>query len=128
MTTADISMVTKGAQFLAIMLLCAYFFYQAYEIYTAKDKWASTFYSNYGSFESWWNKQFKRTVMNEFAYTMPDQRELYPYKAKVALFYGYACAFGSLLLFTGEKWASLILMISGSAYALIIHGPIQAKT
>ena len=66
--------------------------------------------------------------MKEFAYTMPDQKELYPYKAKVALGYGYACAFGSLLLWTGEKWASIILMISGAVYGLIIHGPMQAKT
>uniref|UniRef100_A0A7S3MNW6 Uncharacterized protein n=1 Tax=Favella ehrenbergii TaxID=182087 RepID=A0A7S3MNW6_9SPIT len=110
------------------MLLCAYFAYQAFEIYSSKDKWASQFYSNYGSFESWWNKQFKRTIPKEFAYTLPDQKLLYPYKAKAALLFGYCCAFGSLLLWSGEKWASLILMIPDAAYALVIHGPMEGKT
>ena len=65
-------MVIKVLQMVAILLLCAYFLYNCYEIYNAKDKWASSFYSAYGNFESWWNKQFKRRLMNEFAFTAPD--------------------------------------------------------
>lgn len=85
-------------------------------------------YSSYGAFESWWNKQYKRLLMNEFAYTMPDQKELFPYKAKVTVGFGYAFAFGSMLLLTGEKFASLIIFIAGGVYAAVIHGPMQAKT
>ena len=125
---SEVGIIGKGLQFIALLLLCAYFCFQAYEIYTNKNKWASSFYSSYGSFETWWNKNFKRTVMNEFAYTMPDQKLLQPYKTKAALVYGYGNAFGSLLLLTGEKWASLILMIPAVAYALVIHGPIEQKT
>ena len=37
-------------------------------------------------------------------------------------------AFGSLLLLTGEKWASLLLMIPFAVYSFVVHGPIEAKT
>ena len=67
-------------------------------------------------------------MMKEFAYDMPDQKELRPYRAKLALFMGYACAFGSLLLWTGEKWAAFILLIPQCLYALVIHGPMHQKT
>ena len=59
-------------QLVAVVLFTAFFLYQCYEIYSHQDRWVSSFYSSYGAFESWWNKQFKRTIMNEFAYTMPD--------------------------------------------------------
>lgn len=59
---------------------------------------------------------------------MPDQKELRPYKAKAALIMGYGCAFGSLLLWTGEKWAALILIIPQFLYAAVLHGPLHAKT
>ena len=108
--------------------MCAIFAYQAFEIYTKKDKWASNFYSSYGTFESWWNRSFKRELMNEFAYSMPDQKELQPYKAKAALIFGYGLGFGSLLLWTGEKFASLILVIPAFLYAIILNGPTYAKT
>ena len=125
---AEVSMCTKVIQFIACALLCSFFFYQVYEIYQNKDKWASNLYSTYGAFESWWNKQFKRTLMNEFAYTMPDQKELYPYKAKATLIFGYVCAFGSLLLLTGEKFAVLLLIWPQLIYSIIFHGPMYAKT
>ena len=99
-----------------------------YEIYTHKERWASNFYSSYGSFETWWNKNFKRTLMKEFAYTMPDQKELYPYKQKAAVVAAYVWGFGSLLLWTGEKFAALLLLFPHVAYTLILHGPLQAKT
>ena len=111
-----------------MVLLTAFFLFQAYEVYASKEKWASTFYSSYGSFESWWNKQFKRTLMPEFAYTMPDQKELYPYKNKAALFFAYFYAFGSLLLLTGEKFASVIIMAAAIVQAIVSHGPMYAKT
>ena len=66
--------------------------------------------------------------MNEFAYSMPDQKELQPYKAKAALIFGYGLGFGSLLLWTGEKFASLILVIPAFLYAIILNGPTYAKT
>jgi len=66
--------------------------------------------------------------MTEFAYTMPDQKELYPYKAKVGIIFGYCCAFGSLLLWTGERWAALILLIPHVIYSIVINGPTYAKT
>ena len=121
-------MPRKAAQLIATLLFTAFFLYQSYEIYSNKDKWASSFYSAYGAFESWWNKQFKRLIMKEFAYTMPDQKELQPYKAKVALGMGYGCAFGSLLLWTGEKWAAMILLIPQILYSAIVNGPLHAKT
>ena len=124
----EVSFFRKILQFLACLLLCSFFLYQAFEIYQRKDKWASNLYSTYGAFESWWNKQFKRVIMNEFAYTMPDQKELYPYKAKATLVYGYVCAFGSLLLLTGEKYATLLLVYPQIFYSVIFHGPMYAKT
>ena len=59
---------------------------------------------------------------------MPDQREMYPYKAKVALALGYAYGFGTLLLLTGEKWAALILCIPHLIVSVITNAPSQAKT
>ena len=124
----EVSIAVKAMQFLAVLLLTAYFAHTSYQIYSARDKWASTFYSAYGNFESWWNKQFKRILWNEFAYSMPDQKELYPYKAKVALILGYCNAFGSLLLITGEKWAALILLVPQVVQTLVVNGPSFAKT
>ena len=121
-------MMRKAGQFIATILFTAVFIYQAYEIYSNKDKWASSFYSAYGSFETWWNKQFKRVMMKEFAYDMPDQRIFNPYRAKIAMGMGYCCAFGSLLLWTGEKWAAMILLIPQIIYSAIINGPLHAKT
>jgi len=124
----EVSFIVKVFQFVAVVLLTAFFCFQAYDIYANKDRWASTFYSNYGIFESWWNKQFKRTLMKELAYDMPDQKVLFPYKAKSAIFFGYFCAFGSLLLWTGEKFSSLILLVPAIVHGAIVHGPMQAKT
>ena len=66
--------------------------------------------------------------MNEFAYSVPDQKDLYPYKAKAAIIFGYCCAFGSLLLWTGEKWAALILMVPHFILSMVTNGPTYAKT
>ena len=108
--------------------MCSYFIYQAYEIFMNKDKWASSLYSAYGNFETWWNKHFKRLVMEEFAYTMPDQHDLYPYKAKITLGLGYLFGVGSLLLLTGEKWSALIICIPHLIVSVITNAPSQAKT
>ena len=93
-----------------------------------KEKWASSLYSAYGNFETWWNKHFKRLVMTEFAYTMPEQRDLYPYKQKATIFLGYAYGFGTLLLLTGERFAPLICCIPHIIHAVITNAPSQAKT
>ena len=121
---AEASTCVKIFQFLAVLLFIAYFCFQCYEIYSGKDKYASKFYSAYGQFESWWNKNFKRTIMNEFAYTMPDQKELYPYKAKVTMFMGYFWAFGSLWLVTGDTTAALLLLPTQIIHSAVTHGPI----
>jgi len=123
-----VSFVTSVVQFLAVMLLCAYFGYQAYEIFFNKEKWASSLYSAYGNFEEWWNKSFKRLVWKEFAYTMPNQRDFYPYKQKATLILGYMYGFGSLLLLTGEKWAALILLVPHCLHALLTNAPSSATT
>ena len=124
----QVSMIVKILQLIAIMLLCSVFVYNAYEIYIAKDKWASSFYSAYGNFESWWNKQFKRKLMKEFAFTAPDQKELYPYKIKVTMIIGYMYTFGTLLLLTGEALAALILVVPHFVVSLVTNGPTFAKT
>ena len=41
---------------------------------------------------------------------------------------GYAWAFGSLLLWTGEKWAALILLVPHVLFTVVVNGPTQAKT
>ena len=123
-----ISTIRFAFQLLAVVLMTSYFLFQAYEIFMNKDKWASSFYSAYGNFEMWWNKHFKRLVWNEFAYEMPDQRDMYPFKAKVALALGYGYGFGTLLLLTGEKWAALILCIPHLIVSVITNAPSQAKT
>ena len=125
---AEASMALKAIQMVSVLLLTAYFMHLVYEIYSNKDKWASNFYSSYGVFENWWNKQFKRTLMNEFAYTVPAQSTLQPYRQKGTVVMGYCYGFGSLLLWTGEIWASLILLVPHVLHSLIIHGPIYAKT
>ena len=66
--------------------------------------------------------------MNEFAYTMPDQKLLSPYRVKVAMGFLYANGFGSLLLWTGEKYAALILLVPLFLYSVILNGPNYAKT
>jgi len=66
--------------------------------------------------------------MREFAYDMPGQKLFQPYKAKIAMGMGYGCAFGSLLLLTGEKWAAMILLIPQFLWTVIVNGPLHAKT
>ena len=68
----QISTIRFVIQFIAVLLMCSYFLFQTYEIFMNKDKWASSLYSAYGNFETWWNKHFKRYVWDEFAYQMPD--------------------------------------------------------
>lgn len=128
MASQEVGIVVKALQFIAVVLFTVYFLYQCYDIYFHQDRWVSSFYSSYGAFESWWNKNFKRTLMKEFQYTMPDQKELYPQKRRAAIVLGYTWSFGSLLLWTGEKWSALILLIPHFVYTMIINGPTQAKT
>lgn len=59
-------LLTQMAQLCGVMLLSAFFIYQAYEIFFNKDKWASSFYSAYGNFEEYWNKHLRPTLMKEF--------------------------------------------------------------
>ena len=66
--------------------------------------------------------------MKEFAYTLPAQRDLYPYKHKATIMLGYLYGFGSLLLLTGEKWASLILLVPQIAHALLTNAPNSATS
>jgi hypothetical protein len=93
-----------------------------------KDKWASSFYSAYGNFETWWNKHAKRLVMKEFAYSMPEQKALHAYKHMVTMAFGYLYGFGSLLLLSGDKWASLILLVPHVAHSLITNAPNSATS
>lgn len=107
-------------------LVCSYFIWQAYEIFVQRDKWSSSLYSAYGNFETWWNKHFKRYVMKEFAYTMPEQKSLHPYRNKVTMVFGYMYGFGTLLLFSGDKWASYLLIVPHLLHALITNAPNSA--
>ena len=66
--------------------------------------------------------------MKEFAYTMPDQKELYPYKQQATMIIGYMYGFGTLLLLTGEVLAAFILIIPHVLVATIQNGPTFAKT
>ena len=68
----DPRFLRQMAQFLGVTLLSCYFLYQAYEIFFNKEKWASSFYSAYGNFESYYNKQIRSALPNELAYKMPD--------------------------------------------------------
>ena len=102
--------------------------FQAYEIFKHQEKWSSSLYSAYGNFETWWNKHANRLVMKEFAYEMPDQRSLHPYKQKATMFMGYLYGFGSLLLLTGEKWAAMILLVPHVIHALITNAPNSATS
>ena len=52
---------------------------------------------------------------------------MYPYKAKATLILGYMYGFGAILLFTGEKWASLILCVPHLIVSVITNAPSQAK-
>lgn len=53
----------------------------------------------------------KKNLIKEFQYGLPKQKEVYIYKHKAAMAMGYMYAFGALLLWTGEKWASIILIV-----------------
>jgi hypothetical protein len=112
----------------AVALVCSYFLFQTYEIFMYKDKWSSSLYSAYGNFETWWNKHAKRLVMKEFAYTMPEQRSLHPYRNKITMILGYLYGFGSLWLLSGDKWASLVLLVPHLIHALITNAPNSATS
>ena len=111
------------AQFLGVFLLAAYFIYQAYEIYFNKEKWASSLYSAYGNFEEFWNKNLKKNLIKELQYGLPKQKEVYIYKHKAAMIMGYLYGFGALLLLTGEKWASLILIVPHLLQTVLVNSP-----
>jgi hypothetical protein len=112
----------------AVALICSYFLWQTYEIFMHREKWSSSLYSAYGNFETWWNKHFKRYVMKEFAYTMPEQKTLHPYRNKATMVFGYMYGFGSLLLISGEKWAAYVLLIPHLMHALITNAPNSATS
>ena len=59
---------------------------------------------------------------------MPEQSLLMPYRQKGTVILGYCFGFGSLLLWTGEVWAGLILLVPHVLHSVIIHGPMYAKT
>lgn len=65
----------------------------------------------------------KKSLIRELQYSVPVQRELYPYKYKVTLIMGYAYGFGGLLLWTGEKWAPLILMVPHVIQTVLVNSP-----
>lgn len=67
-------------------------------------------------------------MMKEFAYEMPNQRTLHPYKQKATMIMGYMYGFGSLLLLTGEKWAALLLLVPHVIHALITNAPNSATS
>ena len=115
--------VTQIFQLIGVMVLSAYFLYQAYEIFFNKEKWASSFYSAYGNFEEYWNKHLIKSLMKEFQYKMPVQKQLYPYKQKAAMFTGYFYGFGSILLWTGEKFAPLILIVPHVVQMALVNSP-----
>lgn len=91
--------------------MSSYFLYQAYEVFFNKEKWASSLYSAYGKFEEYWNKHLRKRLINEFSYSVPAQKAVYPYKYKASLIMGYLYGFGGLFLWTGERWAPLILLV-----------------
>jgi hypothetical protein len=54
---------------------------------------------------------------------VPVQKELYPYKQKAAMIMGYMYGFGSLLLWTGEKFAPLILIVPHLIQMILVNSP-----
>lgn len=54
---------------------------------------------------------------------MPKQKELYPYKLKASMMMGYLYGIGSLLLWTGEKWATLILIVPHVIQMVLVNSP-----
>ena len=91
--------------------MVSYFLYQAYEIFFQTEKWASSFYSAYGSFELNWNKNVKPTLPKGFDFKVPEQKLIYPWKQKIAIVIGYAYLAGSLLMITGDTAFACILLI-----------------
>ncbi len=65
----------------------------------------------------------KKNLIKEFQYTLPRQKEVYIYKHKAAMFMGYLYGFGALLLWTGEKWASLILIVPHLIQTILVNSP-----
>lgn len=61
--------------------------------------------------------------MKELQYSVPKQKELYPYKLKAAMMMGYLYGIGSLLLWTGEKWATLILFVPHVIQMVMVNSP-----
>lgn len=61
--------------------------------------------------------------MKELQYHVPKQKELYPYKQKASMMMGYLYGVGSLLLWTGEKWATLILLVPHVIQMVLVNSP-----
>ena len=125
---AKVPCYVYATQQLALVLLCSFFMFQAYTIFTNQEKWASSFYSAYGNFEEWWNKSFKRYLWQEFAYSLPPQREMYPFKYKATIVMGYMYGIASILLVIGERYATLILIVPHVIYSLFVNAPSSATT
>ena len=88
-------MLHRAIVWIACLLVSSYFMWHAYEVFRHKESFASSFYSAYGNFEEWWNKSIKAF------FTCPPQRSLYPYKLKLAMFFGYFYVLGSVLTLIG---------------------------
>ena len=52
-------------QLVSTVLVVGFFVFQAYDIFMNKDAWASGFYSRFGDFTGWWNKEIGIVVMPE---------------------------------------------------------------
>jgi hypothetical protein len=97
-----------------------FFGLQAYEIFMNKDAWASGFYSRYGDFGEWWNKEIGIV-------DMPEQRLLSPYKRHVATLFGYIYVAGIAFTVIGEQFGPVVLFVGHFFNMLVANAPAKIK-
>ena len=85
-----------------------------------KDAWASGFYSRYGDFGEWWNKEIGIV-------DMPEQRLLSPYKRHVATAFGYCYVAGIAFTVIGEQFGPVVLFVGHFFNMLVANAPAKIK-
>lgn len=111
--------------------MCAYFLYQAYEIWSNQEKWASRMMSNYKGFEKWWNKQLcKDATLKNFLWQVPAYGDVSPQRSRICLVFMYCNLVGALLLSGANEWSgvgSAVLFLAFTVQQLVASGALAEK-
>ena len=62
--------------------------------------------------------------MKDFTFEMPDHKQFEPYRVNIAMGFLYTLGFGSLLLWIGERYAALILLVPLFFFSTFVNIPL----